>query len=265
MSSRVLKNADNQITCKYNGVTHKGVDVVKYKSETCPIIAHTAGKVIWLQTGQKNNTKAKGNATYGNAVKLKHNDGYRTLYAHMAKVYVKEGQWVEKGQEIGYMGNTGKSYGAHLHFEVRNTLDVRINPTPYLDANLPKTKAYYQVYDNVKNKWLPIVVIGSKDYAGNRKHGISGFRTEEAEEYRAYDMIKKKWLPPVKSFGDYAGNVTNNIGAIAIKSKNLKYRVHVKERNKWLGWITGYDINDFDKGFAGNKNEVIDEIQVAYK
>lgn len=263
--SRVLKDAKNQITCSYSATKHRGVDVVKYDHQVCPIIAHTSGKVTWIQTGQKNNINSKGNATYGNAVKLLHNNGYRTLYAHMKSVYVKDGQWVERGQEIGYMGNTGKSFGAHLHFEVRNTLDVRINPTPYLDADLPKAKSYYQVYDNVKNKWLPKVVIGSNDYAGNRKNGISCFRTEEAEEYRAYDMIKNKWLPPVKSFGDYAGNMTNNLGAIAIKSNKLKYRVHLKNSNRWLGWITGYDIKDFNKGFAGNKNEVIDEIQIVYK
>ena len=52
--SRVLENAKNQITCNYNAITHKGIDLVKYKSETCNIIAHTEGKVILIQTGQKN-------------------------------------------------------------------------------------------------------------------------------------------------------------------------------------------------------------------
>ena len=139
-------------------------------------------------------------------------------------------------------------------------IDYTDQPTP-----TPTTKKYYQSYDNVKNKWLPKVVIGSSDYAGNYGNPISAFRTEEAEEYIGYDMIKKKWLPPVKSFNDYAGNLPNNLGAIAIKSTKLKYRVRLKNSKRWLSWVTGYNTKDFKYGFAGNLNEPIDAIQIAYR
>ncbi len=60
-----------------------------------------------------------------------------TLYAHLDYISVSNGQNVSKGQKIGYMGNSGNSYGAHLHFEVRNTSDSTIDPTPYINADLP--------------------------------------------------------------------------------------------------------------------------------
>lgn len=262
---RVL-NCDKYRITQYYSSSHKGLDIVKYYSQMCPITAHTEGVVTFCQTGQKNNPKATGNASYGNCVKIKHPNGYYTLYAHMEKVYVKKGQSVKKGQEIGYMGNTGRSFGGHLHFEVRTPKEDRINPQPYLNADLPGMGVkYYQVYDNVANRWLPKVQINANDYAGNLKHGVSGFRIEDVTEYRVHDKVKKKWLPAVKSFSDYAGNLPNDIDAVAIKTDKYKYQVHLKNSNRWLGWITGYNIKDSSKGYAGNIGETIDAIKVMNK
>ena len=268
--NRVLKCDEYLITQYFGGKNnHKGIDIVGRKNNasiTCPIIAHTEGKVVWTQTGQKHDESATGNKTYGNAVKIKHSDGYYTLYAHMKSVYVKVGQYVKTGQEIGYMGDTGVARGFHLHWEVRQPNETRINPLPYLNADLPgMSKKYYQSYDNVKNKWLPKVIIGTNDYAGNYGNGMSGFRTEDCDEFKAHDKVKGYWLPAVKSFSDYAGNLPNDIDAIAIKSSKLKYRVHLKNSNRWLGWVTGYNINDWKNGYAGNIGETIDCIQIAYK
>ena len=141
-------------------------------------------------------------------------------------------------------------------------IDYSDEPTP---TPTPTTKKYYQSYDNVKNKFLPKVVIGSSDYAGNIGNGMSGFRTEEAEEYRVHDKVKGYWLPIVKGFNDYAGNLPNDIDGVAIKSTKLKYRVHLKKSNRWLGWVTGYNTSDWKNGYAGNIGESIDAIQIAYK
>ena len=146
--SRILLSKNNQITQNYKAGIHNGIDIVGQGSTLDTIVAHSSGKVVLVQTGHKNNVNATGDATYGNLVKIKHSNSYTTLYAHLNDVYVKVGQVVTQGQKIGYMGNTGRSYGAHLHFEVRisDSYNTIINPTPYINADLPgltNSKAEY--------------------------------------------------------------------------------------------------------------------------
>ena len=116
--SRVLLDAENQITNGYRKNVHEAVDVVKKWYQADTIIAHSDGTVVLAVTGKKNNPGSTGNESYGNFVKIKHDDGYYTLYAHLKDVYVSKGQRVLRGEKIGYMGNTGNAYGVHLHFEV---------------------------------------------------------------------------------------------------------------------------------------------------
>lgn len=135
--SRVLKTGINQITQSFGNNGHTGTDIVKKTNQLDYIVTHSQGTVVMTQTGQKNNPGSAGNASYGNFVKIKHPNGYFTLYAHLDSVSVKTGQNVSKGQTIGFMGNTGNSYGAHLHFEVRNQLDNNLNSNLYVDSDLP--------------------------------------------------------------------------------------------------------------------------------
>lgn len=92
-----------------------------------PIFAAEAGTVIRAVTGW--------NGGYGNVIEVDHGNGVVTLYAHNKELYVKEGDTVSRGQEIAWMGNTGRVYGAtgiHSHFEVRVN-GVKKNPMLYLD------------------------------------------------------------------------------------------------------------------------------------
>ena len=68
---------------------------------------------------------------YGNQVLIDHGNGYVTRYAHLDKIHVKAGASVDKNQQIGTMGNTGRSTGPHLHFEVIYN-GVRRNPQGFL-------------------------------------------------------------------------------------------------------------------------------------
>lgn len=62
---------------------------------------------------------AKLNRSYGNVVIIRHKNGLETVYAHLSKILVEAGQIIEAGQQIGLGGNTGHSFGSHLHFEIR--------------------------------------------------------------------------------------------------------------------------------------------------
>lgn len=72
-------------------------------------------------------------ASYGNVVVLRHANGLETLYAHLSKRNVKSGDYVQAGDIIGLGGNTGRSFGSHLHFEVRY-LGEPINPNELIDV-----------------------------------------------------------------------------------------------------------------------------------
>lgn len=72
-----------------------------------------------------------GKTGYGNHIIISHSSGYETLYAHLSKLKVKDGEYVKKGQLIGYSGNSGRSVNPHLHYEVRLSGEA-IDPVDYL-------------------------------------------------------------------------------------------------------------------------------------
>ena len=76
-------------------------------------------------------TKASWHTNYGKTVIVKHKDNYETLYGHLSKLKVKEGQEVKVGDVIGKAGSTGRSTGTHLHYEVIKD-GKRVNPKNFL-------------------------------------------------------------------------------------------------------------------------------------
>ncbi len=103
---------------------HQGLDISGANASGSLVVAGASGTVVkagWSTGG------------YGNYVIIDHGNGIETLYGHMLdnSLMVTEGDTVTKGQAIGRVGNTGYSFGAHLHFEVRINGN-RVNPAPYL-------------------------------------------------------------------------------------------------------------------------------------
>ncbi len=103
---------------------HRGIDISGASASGSLVVAGASGTVT---------TAGWSTGGYGNYVIIDHGNGVETLYAHMLdnSLMVNEGDKVTKGQAIGRVGNTGYSFGAHLHFEVRINGN-RINPAPYL-------------------------------------------------------------------------------------------------------------------------------------
>jgi biotin carboxyl carrier protein len=98
---------------------HEGLDIAN-RSGT-QVVAPADGTVIY----------AGYQGGYGRTVKVQHGYGYVTLYGHLSKYAVNKGQRVKKGDVIGYVGNSGRSTGPHLHYEVRVN-GVPTNPKKYM-------------------------------------------------------------------------------------------------------------------------------------
>ena len=92
---------------RYNAIDIGGKDWCN-----TPLYAAAAGTVILADT-------QGWNGGYGRYIKIAHNNGTITLYAHASQILISQGQYVNKGQTIGLMGSTGNSTGCHVHFEVR--------------------------------------------------------------------------------------------------------------------------------------------------
>lgn len=100
---------------------HAGTDFAG--SRGTPIVAAGDGTVIF----------AGRQSGYGLMVELRHRNGYTTRYAHLSRLRVGEGERVSRGERIGDMGNTGRSTGTHLHYEVRRNGDP-VNPMTFITA-----------------------------------------------------------------------------------------------------------------------------------
>jgi murein DD-endopeptidase MepM/ murein hydrolase activator NlpD len=99
---------------------HEGIDISARPGT--PIHAAEAGRVV------HSDDELSG---YGNMIILKHSGAYATVYAHNRRNLVEEGQFVEKGDVIGEVGQTGRASAPHVHFEVRRNGSPQ-NPLDYL-------------------------------------------------------------------------------------------------------------------------------------
>lgn len=108
---------------------HEGMD---FSARTgTPIYATGDGRVTFA---------GRDNSGYGMYVIIDHGYGYKTLYGHMSKILIRRGRKVERGEIIGHVGNTGRSSGPHLHYEVI-VRGRKVNPIGYYYKNL--TPAQY--------------------------------------------------------------------------------------------------------------------------
>lgn len=122
----------SKITCEYgwrfNGTDfHTGIDISGSGIHGAKVVAANTGTVIFTKQCPYNGYSYG----YGTYAIVDHGGGITTLYAHMSSLAVNVGDVVVMGQQIGNVGNTGWSTGAHLHFEVRKD-GKSVNPLPYV-------------------------------------------------------------------------------------------------------------------------------------
>ena len=114
--SSVYQSRTNPIT--HEKEFHAGID---YRAKKGTIVVAAADGIVF---------KARKEGNYGNLIAINHLNGYETTYAHLDQILVREDQQVTKGDTIGTVGNTGRSTGDHLHFEIAY-LDKKINPEQF--------------------------------------------------------------------------------------------------------------------------------------
>jgi murein DD-endopeptidase MepM/ murein hydrolase activator NlpD len=151
-----------------DGRMHKGIDINLHKGDA----------VVAAFDGMVRIAHAKG--AYGNVVIIRHYNGLETVYAHLSKIKVKPGQVVLAGQLIGLGGNTGRSSGPHLHFEVRFKGQA-LNPSSIISFTENKTlndsivikKTRYGICAYPSNAVLHIIEKGDTWYEVAKRYGLS--------------------------------------------------------------------------------------------
>ena len=108
---------------KKTKASHKGLDFA----------GRTGNKIKVMAKGKV--TKSYYSKSYGNLVEVDHGNGFVTKYAHLHKSYVKKGQYLERGDDVGELGSTGRSTGPHLHYEIIYQ-GKDVNPMPFVKAKI---------------------------------------------------------------------------------------------------------------------------------
>lgn len=161
---------------------HGGLDIASNDgSYGINIIAAKDGKVIYPSDADtlnctSNNSSDSCGGGYGNYVMIEHSDGTVTLYAHLyeGSITVRTGDTVKQGQVIGKMGSSGRSTGAHLHFEVRIN-GSRVNPENYVKGSNPRPKiASYGYINGESNKQSVCLTL---KYIGIPDNGVAAIMT----------------------------------------------------------------------------------------
>ena len=199
----VLKKGYCEITQGFGGSNnHRGLDLVGKDYTIDDIVSYANGTVNMVTNGYGNGQGEGVNWAYGNFVKIINDDGTVCLYAHMEYTSVKVGQRVSKGQVIGRMGNSGNSFGGHLHWELWSCNDYykNIDPSPYLspkEIKLPspverdKNKRQFQVdyNDNLRVRTEPnlkcevVGILNAGIYNFSEEKENDGFRWVKLDNY----------------------------------------------------------------------------------
>jgi len=120
-------------------IMHKGIDLAS--DIGTPVYATGDAVVEKIDMG----LRRRG---YGHQVLLDHEFGYKTRYAHLSRIYVREGDTVVRGQIIAEVGNTGGTTGPHLHYEVIHMGHV-VNPVNYFNRNMT-AEEYQKLMDEMR-------------------------------------------------------------------------------------------------------------------
>lgn len=206
LKCNVLKKGYCEITQGFGGSnSHRGLDLVGKDYTIDDVVSYDNGTVLMSVNGYGNGQGEGVNWRYGNFIKIQHDDGTVCLYAHLEYTSVTVNQRVSKGQVIGRMGNSGNSFGAHLHWEywTKNDYYSNVDPSPYLEpkeiklpspVNRDKDKRQFQVdyNDNLRIRKSPSL---SGAVLGILNAGVYDFTEEkDADGYKWAKVGDNMWV-----------------------------------------------------------------------
>lgn len=268
-----------RVSQEYKGSAHDGLDLVGVDSKN---IYSTVDGIVEYAGWESSLNHKKG---FGQYVRIKQNGTVdRYYFGHLSSIKVKKGQVVKCGDLIGIEGNTGYSFGSHCHYCVRGNASKKEIKDISIISGIPNTigtyndtdgfptgannkiDVKYQVWDDIKNAWLPDVT-NNIDYAGIFGHNICAVRANLSKGNITYKVHIKggKWLPEVKNRTDYAGIFNKPIDGLMMKTdtgKKIKYQVHLRKTKEWLPYVSGYNSKDHENGYAGVLGQEIDAIKI---
>jgi len=128
---------------------HRGLDFGANRKT--PIYATADGIVRYVQPGNI--------GSFGRLIIISHNYGFETLYAHLRKTFVKVGDVIYKGDRIGLSGNSGRSSGPHLHYEIRHGTKS-LNPYYFVKWNIKTYESIFKKEPRVN--WKPLLKLIKK-------------------------------------------------------------------------------------------------------
>ena len=210
------------------GKIHRGLDFgwngAVTGSRSQPIISAEEGVVVTAIDGYGN---TPNNRIYGNYVVVSHGSGMWTVYGHLAKgLAVKKGDRVAKGQMLGHMGNSGYSFGNHLHFELRKGANDRshvVNPMDYLMLEnhniVVSTQSLY--YSQIKYRQTSV----GTPVARNPKVNQLEIRIDD---------LNVRTKPSI--YGDSLGFATKGIYNVLDVGKAGDYTWYEIEQDKWVAY-----------------------------
>lgn len=195
----LLFKGKNRITSGYrlaDRPDHNGLDIVGDDSKDilCPVAGTVKSSTIITN-------KSDSTWEWGNYVRVDDKDGNRLFFCHMDSRAVKVGQTVKPGDKLGVMGNTGYSFGAHTHFEVRKP-DGKTTSNPAAYLGIPNAKGtytegktgwvkegeawyYYENGQPVKSAWR--LIDGKWYYLASDGKMVDGIQTIAGKQYYFYE------------------------------------------------------------------------------
>ena len=246
MKDRVINDSTERITQGYEKGVHNGVDLGWRTDESQNIVYPNCAGVVYATLDNIPNGSEEGGG-WGNYVFIKHPNGIFSRYAHLQNgIKVSVNQSVDENTPLGIIGDSGRAYGRHLHFEPSYSASSvdRFDPTPYLSKPIyeDNSKIHYRAY--IRNQgwtaWTPLGTPVSCIGTGNRIETLqidAPFKITAKAHLQDYGWLIYDKIDKNTNIGE----ADKRLDCISLKG-DFRYSVYV-EGFGWTCWTNADGIS----------------------